>query len=204
MRQGFIAAATFAAGLSLLSPANAATAKSHAASAPAFPKVAVIDVQGVLSGCQRGREAVQSLQQKQTELRTQAKDLKDKRDALKDQVDKADAKSSNYATLQKQFQDADSQLQSFLQEGQQLLQERNQEMLGPIQQELGSVLNVYVKEHHIDILLGKGGPAGALYAAEPYDATADVISAMDKDWDQIQKTQATAPATPAPAASTKH
>ncbi|HSN18918.1 MAG TPA: OmpH family outer membrane protein [Gammaproteobacteria bacterium] len=200
MRQGFIAAAAFAAGLSLLSPANAAT-KSHSASA-AGPKIAVVDLQQAVARSQRGSEAAKLLKQKQDDLQAQATDLADKRKALKDQLDKADAKSSNYATLQKQYQDADQAFQAYVTDARQLLQQRQAELLQPIQDELQTVVPQFVKDQHIDILLVRG--AGVLTASEAYDKTAELTAAMDKDWAQMQKAQATAPATPAPAAGTKH
>ena len=200
MRQGFIAAAAFAAGLSLLSPANAAT-KSHTSTA-AGPKIAVVDLQSAVAHSQRGSEAGKALKQKQDDLQAQANDLAEKRKALKDQLDKADAKSSNYATLQKQYQDADQAFQAYVSDARQLLQQRQAELLQPIQDELQTVVPQFVKDQHIDILLVRG--AGVLTASESYDVTADLTAALDKDWAQLQKTQATAPVTPAPAASTKH
>ena len=191
MRQGFIAAMLGVAALVTISHASAA--KPAATPSAAFPKIAVIDVQGVIAGCQRGREAFQVLQQKQSQLQAQANDKSDKLKALKDQLDKADPKSSGYDALQKQYNEAQSEFQDFVQESRQLLQERNQEMVNPIQTELQTVLNQYVNEHHIDILLTKGG---ALYSSSSYDVTSEVVSAMDKDWAVIQKS------TPAPAAGT--
>ena len=197
MRQGFIAAMLGVAALFSISPAFAAKA-SAAPAASGFPKIAVIDVQGVIAGSQRGREALQTLQQKQNELQSQANDRNNKVKALKDQLDKTDAKASNYADLQKQYQDAAGELQDFVNEGRQLLQSRNQELLAPIQNELQTVLNQYVKEHHIDVLLAKGA---AIYSSDTYDVSADVVTAMDRDWAALQK--ANPAPTPAPAAATK-
>ena len=200
MRQGFFAAAAFAAGLLALSPAQAATKSSGSSAAP---RIAVVDLQEVLGKSHRGTEATQSLQQKATELRTQANDLNDKRKAMKDQLDKADAKSSNYATLTKQYQDADNAYQSFVQEGNQLIEQRRLELLKPIQDELQKVVLQFVKDQHIDILLAKGN--AALTASDAYDVTTKVTEAMDKDWEQLQKTMpASAGTAAAPAATTKH
>ena len=202
MRQGFFAAAVVAAGLLVLSPAQAATKSSTRSSASGAPKIAVVDLQEVLGKSRRGAEATQVLQQKANELRSQAKDLDDKRKAMKDQLDKADAKSANYATLQKQYQDADSAWQNFVQEGNQLIEARRQELLQPIQQELGQVIQQFTKDNHIDILLTKSVP-GVISVSDAYDVTDQVIAAMDKDWDTLQKSQPAPAATPAPAASTK-
>lgn len=188
MRQDFFAAAAFAAGLIAFSPAQAATT-------PAAPKIAVVDVQTVLGNSHRGQEATQALQQKAQELRTQASDLNDKRKAFKDQLDKAGAKSKDHDKLLKQYTDADQAYQNFVQEGNQLIEQRRQELLQPIQQELQKVLNQFVKDNGIDILLAKGA---ALTANDNYDVTAKVTEALDKDWDTLKSQSAT----PAPAAST--
>ena len=205
MRQGFIAAAAFAAGLLALSPAQAAATKSthSTGSGGTSPKIAVVDVQAVITGCQRGREAVAALQQKQNDLQTQANDMNEKRKAYKDQLDKADQKSADYAKLLKQYQDEDNQFNSFVSDSRQLLQTRQQELFGPIEQELQTVVTQYFKDNHFDILLGK--TAGSVLVSDQFNVTQGVIDAMDKDWAVLQKTQpAPAAATPAPAATTKH
>ncbi len=206
MRQGFFAAAAFAAGLLALSPAQAATSKSaHSSTASGTPKIAVLDVQGAMTGSQRGREALAILQQKQNDLQTQANDLNEKRKAYKDQLDKTDQKSADYQKLLKQYQDSDSQFTSFVTDSRQLLQSRQQELFAPIEQELQGVVSQYFKDNHIDILLGKN--AGALMFTDAYNVTPGVIAAMDKDWAVLQKSQpapAAATHTPAPAATTKH
>ncbi|HEY3859943.1 MAG TPA: OmpH family outer membrane protein [Gammaproteobacteria bacterium] len=205
MRQGFFAAAVFAAGLLALSPAQAATKSAHSTATSGVPKIAVLDVQGAMTGSQRGREALAQLQQKQNDLQTQANDLNDKRKAFKDQLDKTDQKSADYQKLLKQYQDSDAQFTSFVTDSRQLLQSRQQELFAPIEQELQSVVAKYFKDNHIDILLGKN--AGALMFTDTYNVTQGVIDAMDKDWAVLQKSQpapAAASSTPAPAASTKH
>ncbi len=195
MRQGFLAAAALAAGLIALSPAQAATAT---APAPAMPKIAVVDIQAVLGNSHRGLEATQALQQKAQELRTQASDLNDKRKAYKDQLDKAGAKSKDHDKLLKQYTDADQAYQNFVQEGNQLIEQRRQELLQPIQQELQKVVNQFVKDNGIDILLAKGA---ALTATDAYDVTTKVTEALDKDWDAEKAQPAPAP-TAAPSAAT--
>ena len=84
--------------------------------------------------------------------------MNEKRKTMKDQLDKADQKSADYQKLLKQYQDADSTYQNFVQEGNQLIESRRQELLGPIQQELQKVVVQFVKDQHIDILLSKGKP----------------------------------------------
>lgn len=196
MRQGFIAAAIFAAGLIGLSPAQAATT-----SATTGPKIAVVDLNAVIENSQRGREATQSLQDEVGKLQAEAKDKNDKRKAYKDQLDKSNSKSADYKKLLKQFQDADADFQNYVNESRQLIEQRRQEALQPIQQELGTVITQFVKDNNVDILLSKN-PGGAIFSADAYDMTAALTAAMDKDWAALQKAQQAAP-TPAPAAATK-
>ena len=195
MRQGFLAVAALAAGLIAFSPAEAATAP---AKSTGIPKIAVVDMQAVMTQCQRGQEAGQALKQKQNDLQAQADDLNNKRKAMKDALDKADPKATNHDQLLKQFTDADNAFQNFVGEARQLLQQRQQELFQPIQQELITVLDKYTKDNKIDILMGKGG--GALMASDNYDVTKSVTEAMNKDW-AAQPKPAPAP-TAAPSAST--
>lgn len=190
MRQGFFAAALVAAGMLTLSPAQAASSAS--------PKIDVVDLQQVIANSHRGQAANQQLQQDVAKLQAQADDKNNKRKAFKDQLDKADSKSANYQKLLKQYQDANTEFQTYVNESRQLIQQRQQELLQPIQQELQTVVSQYVKDNGIDILLSKG--AGALTVTDTYDVTSSITEAMNKDWDALQKSQATA----APAATTKH
>jgi len=187
MRQGFLAAALVATGMLAFSSAQAAE-----------PRMAVVDLQAVIANSHRGQDAKQALQQEVQKLQAQADDKNNKRKAYKDQLDKADSKSANYQKLLKQYQDSDNDYQQYLAEGRQLVQQRQQELLAPIQQELQTVVGQFVKDNGIDILLNKG--SGALTATDAYDVTTKVTEAMDKDWSALQKSQATA----APAAATKH
>lgn len=189
MRQGFLAAAIVVAGMSVFSSVQAASAE---------PKIAVVDLQQVIANSHRGQEATQALKAEVQKLQAQADDKNNKRKAYKDQLDKADSKSANYAKLLKQYQDSDNDFQQYVGESRQLIQQRQQELLAPIQGELQTVVTQFVKDNGIDILLSKG--AGALTVTDAYDVTTKVTEAMDKDWAALQKSQATA----APGAATKH
>ena len=190
MRQGFIAVALAAAGMFVFSPVQAANAGS--------PKIEVVDLQQVIAKSHRGQEANAALQQEYTKLKANVDDKKNKALALKDQLDKTDSKNANYAKLTKQYQEAFGEFQQSANENQQLIQRRQQELLQPIEQELQTVVNQFMKDNGIDILLSKG--AGAIAVSDAYDVTTGLTEAMNKDWAALQKTQPT----PAPAASTKH
>lgn len=186
MRHGFLAAALVAAGLLTFSSVQAARA----------PKIAVVNVQLVITNSHRGQEAKTTLQTDAAKYQTEVgmADKRSKALALKDQLDKADTKSANYKQLLKEYQDAYGEFQQSAAEVQQLLQKRQQELLQPIEEELQTVIGQYVKDHKIDILLNK--TSAVISATDAYDVTTGVTEALDKDWAQMQKTQT-------PAASTK-
>ncbi len=203
MRQGFIAAALGVAALFAVSSVQAAAAPK-AAPAAAFPKIAVVDLQAVVTNCQRGKDAIVLLKQEKAKLQPEADDRQAKVKALKDQLDKmTDSKSSDYQKLLSQYQDAQSQLDQYTKEASAMLEQHQEQMFGPIRDELiGKVLGQYVQENHVDILLSRNLGA-AMYSTPAYDISAAVVAAMDKDWAETQKAAAAAP-TAAPAATTKH
>lgn len=196
MRQGFIAAALLAAGLALLSPAQAAAPKSSA-SAAGIPKIGLVNLQQIINDSTPGKLASDQLNKLAADLRGQIDDRKKKLLDVKTQLDKADAKSDGYQKLMKAYEDGNGELQQFSSMSQQDYNQRQQELLGPIQQELGKVLDAYGKANHYDIILSRS-VQGAVFASETYDVTAEVTAAMNKDYDAQQK----AAPTPAPAATT--
>jgi outer membrane protein len=195
MRQGFIAAAVLAAGLALLSPVQAATKSST--SAAGAPKIGIVNLQQVINDSTPGKLASDQLNKLAADLRGQIDDRKKKLLDVKTQLDKADAKSDSYQKLLKAYEDGNGELQQFSNMSQQDYNQRQQELLGPIQQELGKVLDTYGKANRYDIILSRS-VQGAVFASDAYDVTAELTAAMNKDYDAQQKAQAT----PAPAATT--
>lgn len=179
MRYGFLAAGVLAAGLCFAVSAQAAD----------VPRIGVVNLQQVVANSHRGQDAQSQLQSLAEKLRGDIKDRRQKLMVLKQQLDKADSKSADYAKLQKSYQDGISDYQQFVSANQQDLEERKQELLQPIEQELQQVLNVFAKDHHYDILLNQSA-AGAIYSSDKYDVTTQVTEAMDKDWAEQQKSDA--------------
>ncbi len=191
MRQGFIAAALAAAGLLALSPAYAAGA----------PKFGVIDLNTVITKSHRFQQGAVEIQNLGSKLQGQFDDKSNKFKAIKDQLDKTDSKSADYQKLSGQLQDARDDAQQFFNSSQQEIQQDTQQLRQHVGDELVKVLGIYAKSKGYDMIFVKG--SGTVYASDSYDVTTDVLAALDKDWDQLQKTMPAAP-TPAPAASTKH
>jgi outer membrane protein len=176
MRYGFLAAGMLAASLFAVTSVQAAEA----------PRIGVVNLQEVIANSQAGQQANKDLQGIVKKLQDQANDKNSKLTVLKQQLDKADPKSSGYPQLQKSYNDSRNDLQQFVLMGRQDLEQRRQELLQPIDQELGKVLTQYAKTHHYDIILSKDA-AGAIYANEKYDVSKGVTAALDKDWPQFQK-----------------
>lgn len=183
MRYGVLVAGVLAAGLSFVTTAQAAD----------VPHIGVVNLQQVVSNSHRGQDAQAQLKSLAQKLGGDVKDRRQKLMVLKQQLDKADSKSADYAKLQQNYQDGVSDYQQFVAANQQDLEERKQELLQPIEQELQQVLNAFAKDHHYDILINQSG-AGALYSSDKYDVTTQVTEAMDKDWAEQQKSAAKADA----------
>jgi outer membrane protein len=176
MRFGFVAAGVLAAGLLAVTTVCAAEQ----------PRIGVINLQEVIAKSQAGQQANKELQGIVKKLQAEANDKNNKLTVLKQQLDKADPKSSNYQQLQKNVNDSRNDLQQFVLMGRQDVEQRRQELLQPIEQDLGKVLNQYAQAHHYDIILGKDA-AGAVYANDKYDVSRGVIAALDKDWPEFKK-----------------
>jgi Skp family chaperone for outer membrane proteins len=190
MRQGFIAAAFVAAGLIASTPAFAAGA----------PKFAVVDINQVVTKSHRFQQGNAEIQAMRGKLQGQFDEKNNKYKTLKDQLDKADAKSADYKKLSDQVSDARDDAQQFLNDSQEQLNQYNQQLRQSVADEFQKVLSIYAKSKGYDMVFMKG--SGAAYASDSYDVSTEMLQALDRDWDQLQK-NAPAP-TAAPAASTKH
>lgn len=178
MRYGFLAAGVLAAAAFSMTSVQAAEA----------PRIGVVNLQEVLAKSQAGQQANQQLQTIVKKFQDQANDQNNKLNVLKQQLDKTDSKAANYQQLQKSYDDSRNNLQQYVLMSRQDLEQRRQELLQPIEQELGKVLDQYAKTHRYDILLSKDA-AGAVYASGKYDVTQGLTDALDKDWAQAQKQQ---------------
>lgn len=176
MRFRFFAASTLVASLLVASSVQAAQ----------VPRIGVVNLQAVIGRSQAGQQANQALQVIVRKLHSQMVDRKQKLSVIRNQLAKTDKKASNYKQLQKSYNDSQSNLQQFVLMSNQDLEARRDELLQPIEKELGKVLNQYAKTHHYDILISKDA-AGAVYATGRYDVTDGVIAAMDTDWAHMQQ-----------------
>lgn len=178
MRYGFLVAGVLATGLSFVTTTQASD----------MPRVGVVNIQQVIANSHRGQDATAKLSALSKKVNGDVRDQYNKVMVVKQQLQKADSKSADYAKLQKNFQDSAAEFQQYRDAQQQNLEERRQELVKPIEQELQQVLVTFAKDHHYDILLNQG--AGALYSSDKYDVTTQVTEAMDKDWAEQQASDA--------------
>ncbi|HET7394999.1 MAG TPA: OmpH family outer membrane protein [Gammaproteobacteria bacterium] len=178
MRYGFFVAGVLAAGLSFVTTAQAAD----------VPRIGVVNIQQVIAKSHRGQDASAKLSALSKKVNGDVRDQYNKVMVVKQQFEKADSKSADYAKLQKNFQDSAAEFQQYRDAQQQNLEERRQELLKPIEEELQQVLVTFAKDHHYDILMNQGG--GAIYSSDKYDVTTQVTEAMDKDWAEQQASDA--------------
>ena len=176
LRYGMFAAGMLAAGLLAVSTVQAAEQ----------PRIGVVNLQEVIANSQAGQQANKDLQVILKKLQAEANDKHNKLTVLQQQLNKADPKSSNYRQLQKNFSDSRNDFQQFVLMGRQDVEQRRQELLQPIEQDLGKVLSQYAQAHHYDIILSKSA-AGAVYANDKFDVSRGVTAALDKDWPQFEK-----------------
>lgn len=180
-RYGFIAAGVLAAGLLAMTSVQAADA----------PRIGVVNIGEVIAKSQAGQQASQSLKPVADKIQADLNDRRQKLGALKQELDKADKKSANYQTLLKNYESGIGDYQQFVAQNQQAFDANRNQLLQPIEQELGKVLQDYAKANHYDIILSEDA-SGAVYASDKYNVTQGVIAALDKDWAATHK--GTAPA----------
>ena len=180
MRYGFLTAGLLAASFLVVTSVQAAEG----------PHIGVVNLQEVIGKSQAGQQANKELQALVSKLQSTVNDRKQKLLVIKQQMDTTDSKAGNYKQLLKSYQDGQNNLQQLVLMSRQDIESRRQELLQPIDQELGKVLNQYAKSHHYDILLSKDA-AGAVYSSDTYDVTDGVVEAMNRDWAQMQKAKST-------------
>lgn len=177
MRYRLFAAVMLAAGLAFVTAAQAADS----------PRIGVVDLQQVIGNSHRGQAANVKFNELVQQIRSEAQDRRKKLSVLEGQIKKAAPKSKEYASLQKNYQDEANSYQQFLSDSQNKLDQNKQDLLQPIEVELQKVMLAYAKDHQYDILINKNN-AGALFATDKYDLTSEITEAMDKDWEEMQKT----------------
>ncbi len=158
----------------------AACVLACAVTAPVFAqqaaKIAVIDVQRVLTESDRGKEAVQRLKQLQQSKVDQVKQLQQKVADLHDQYDKQQFALSpdKLAALQKQAEDAQISLKRAQDDAQREFDDTRRKALDALEQQIMPVIDQIGKEKGLTLIFNKF-QSGLVYAADEVDITDEVI-----------------------------
>jgi len=171
------AAASCLLGLALVAPA-AAQAAAPAAGGP--PKIAVIDTEKILLSSVAGKKAVADLkklqEQRETELRAKAQELKDLQAKISD--GRLSLAQDKLAELSKQLEEKDIVLRRAQDDATRELNKKRDDMLAAIDEKVMPVINQVGKELGYTLIFRKF-ESGLIYADEGVDITASVVQRLD-------------------------
>jgi outer membrane protein len=176
------AAAAGLLGLALAAAAAAAQqAAPAAAPAPAgLIKIAVIDTEKILLSSQAGKKAVADLkklqEQKETELRGKAQELKDLQTKISE--GRLSLAQDKLAELSKQYEEKEIALRRLQDDATRELNKKRDEMLAQIDNRVMPVINQAGKDLGYTLIFRKF-ESGLIYADEAIDITAIIIQRLD-------------------------
>jgi len=147
-----------------------------AATVSAQVKVAVIDVQRVVTESDAGKEALGKLKVLQNSKIAEGQKLQQELDALKDQLSKQRFTLSDdkIAAMGKTIQDKGIELKRFQDDAQRELDDARRKTLGGLEQQILPVINTISKERNLTLVFNKF-QSGLVYADDAVDITAEVI-----------------------------
>lgn len=148
-----------------------------AAAAPAAAqKVAVIDVQRVLTESDPGKEALQDLQKLQEEKIEEGRRLKQELDALQEQFSKQRLTLSDerLEEMSKEIEDRTITLRRFEDDAQREIDDARRRTLGKLESRILPVINEVGEEQGYELIFNKF-QSGLVYAADTVDVTDEVI-----------------------------
>jgi len=147
-----------------------------AATASAQIKVAVIDVQRVVTESDAGKEALGKLKALQDSKIAEGQKLQQELDSLKEQLSKQRFTLSDdkIEALGKQIQDKGIALKRFQDDAQRELDDARRQALGGLEQKILPVINNLGKEKGMTLIFNKF-QSGLVYADDAVDITDEVI-----------------------------
>jgi outer membrane protein len=109
------------------------------------------------------------------------KQVSAQQDTIKIVFDKFKAATgSQKAKLQAEFTRRNTQYNEFYQAAQEKSVRRENEVMGPVSQKINTMLEVWGRQHHYDIILGNMGSGNIVRADKKLDVTAKVIADLNK------------------------
>lgn len=147
-----------------------------AATVSAQVKVAVIDVQRVVTESDAGKEALGKLKSLQESKIAEGQKLQTELDSLKDQLSKQRFTLSDekIEAMGKTIQDKGIELKRFQDDAQRELDDARRKALGALEQQILPVINTISKERNLTLVFNKF-QSGLVYADDAVDITAEVI-----------------------------
>lgn len=147
-----------------------------AATVSAQVKVAVIDVQRVVTESDAGKEALGKLKGLQNSKIAEGQKLQQELDALKEQLSKQRFTLSDekIEAMGKNIQDKGIELKRFQDDAQRELDDARRKALGGLEQRILPVINTVGKEKGLTLIFNKF-QSGLVYADDAVDITDEVI-----------------------------
>lgn len=147
-----------------------------AAVVTAETKVAVIDVQRVVTESDPGKDALQRLRVLQEEKITEGQNLQQDLDALREQFNKQrfTLAEDKLEELNGQIEDKTIALQRFEDDAKRALEEARRTYLGRLEESIMPIINEVGQERGLTLIFNKF-QSGLVYADEAVDITDDVI-----------------------------
>ena len=153
-----------------------AAALPAAAQTAAQTKVAVIDVQRVVTESDPGKEALQGLQQLQEQKIAEGRALQEELNSMREQVTKQrfTLSEDKLAELTRAIEDKDIAFKRFEDDATRELDEARRTALGRLEERIMPVIDEVGRERGLTLIFNKF-QSGLVYADEAVDITDDVI-----------------------------
>jgi outer membrane protein len=161
---------------SILKTALMVVAMTVATTAMAEVKVAVIDIQQVVTDSDAGKEALGKLQKLQEAKIAEGRALQEQLDALREQLSKQrfTLTETKVAELNKQIEDKGIEMRRFQDDAQRELDEARRTALGALEQRILPVIDEVGKERGLTLIFNKF-QSGLVFADEAVDITTEVV-----------------------------
>jgi outer membrane protein len=143
-------------------------------------KIGYVDVQRVLSESKKGQEAKAKIEARSKELDRQFQQMQQELNSLREEIEKKGSLMSETALKekQKQFNQKRRQLEQFVSDSQQELQEMERKAVAEILKDVESIIANIGKSKGYTLILEKQR-SFILYAPPEIDLTNEVIKALD-------------------------
>ena len=158
----------------------AAIVTAVALPAAAQTKVAVIDVQRVVTESDPGKEVMQKLRAMSDSKAQQGQALQQELTALQDQFNKQrfTVSETRQAEMSKQIEDKQIAIKRFQDDAQRELQDAQRRELGGLEERILPIINEIGRERGLTLIFNKF-QSGLVYADDAVDITDDVITTFN-------------------------